>query len=33
LDLAIVYLPLPYDPSVMEPLAEAIRDSGLWRPT
>ena len=32
LDLAIVYLPLPYDPAVMEPLAEAIRDSGLWRP-
>lgn len=31
LDLAIVYLPLPYDPAVMEPLAEAIRDSGLWR--
>ncbi|MGI9125721.1 MAG: LLM class flavin-dependent oxidoreductase, partial [Mycobacterium sp.] len=32
LDLAIVYLPLPHDPSVLEPLAEAIRDSGLWRP-
>ena len=32
LDLAIVYLPLPHDPVVMEPLAEAIRDSGLWRP-
>jgi len=32
LDLAIVYLPLPYDPAVMEPMAEAIRDSGLWRP-
>jgi F420-dependent oxidoreductase-like protein len=32
LDLAIVYLPLPYDPAVMEPLAESIRDSGLWRP-
>jgi hypothetical protein len=31
LDLAIVYLPLPHDPAVMEPLAEAIRDSGLWR--
>jgi F420-dependent oxidoreductase-like protein len=32
LDLAIVYLPLPHDPAVMEPMAEAIRDSGLWRP-
>ena len=32
LDLAIVYLPLPHDPVVLEPLAEAIRDSGLWRP-
>ena len=32
LDLAIVYLPLPYDPAVLEPLADAIRDSGLWRP-
>ena len=32
LDLAILYLPLPYDPAVLEPLAEAIRDSGLWRP-
>ena len=32
LDLAIVYLPLPHDPAVMEPLAESIRDSGLWRP-
>ena len=31
LDLAIVYLPLPYDPAVLEPLAETIRDSGLWR--
>jgi F420-dependent oxidoreductase-like protein len=29
LDLAIVYLPPPHDPSVLEPLAEAIRDSGL----
>jgi alkanesulfonate monooxygenase SsuD/methylene tetrahydromethanopterin reductase-like flavin-dependent oxidoreductase (luciferase family) len=29
LDLAIVYLPPPYDPAVLEPLAEAIRDSGL----
>ena len=32
LDLAIVYLPLPYDPAVLEPLAETIRESGLWRP-
>ena len=32
LDLAIVYLQLPHDPAVLEPLAEAIRDSGLWRP-
>lgn len=32
LDLAIVYLPLPHDPAVLEPLAETIRDSGLWRP-
>ena len=31
LDLAIVYLPVPHDPRVLEPLAEAIRDSGLWR--
>jgi F420-dependent oxidoreductase-like protein len=29
LDLAIVYLPVPYDPAVLEPLAEQIRDSGL----
>lgn len=29
LDLAIVYLPAPHDPAVLEPLAEAIRDSGL----
>ncbi|MGW0181544.1 LLM class F420-dependent oxidoreductase [Nocardia sp. NPDC003345] len=29
LDLAIVYLPTPHDPAVLEPLAEAIRDSGL----
>jgi hypothetical protein len=29
LDLAIVYLPPPYDTAVLEPLAEAIRDSGL----
>ena len=33
LDLAIVYLPPPYDPAVLEPLAEAIRDSGLLTPT
>ena len=31
LDLAIIYLPLPYDPAMLEPLAETIRDSGLWR--
>ena len=31
LDLAIVYLPVPHDPRVLEPLAEAIADSGLWR--
>jgi alkanesulfonate monooxygenase SsuD/methylene tetrahydromethanopterin reductase-like flavin-dependent oxidoreductase (luciferase family) len=30
LDLGIVYLPPPHDPAVLEPLAEAIRDSGLW---
>ena len=29
LDLAIVYLPPPHDPRVLEPRAEAIRDSGL----
>ncbi|WP_299556512.1 LLM class F420-dependent oxidoreductase [uncultured Mycolicibacterium sp.] len=29
LDLAIVYLPPPHTPAVLEPLAEAIRDSGL----
>ena len=29
LDLAIVYLPPPHDPAVLEPLAEKIRDSGL----
>ena len=33
LDLAIVYLPVPHDARVLEPIAEAIRDSGLWRPT
>ncbi|OBY33277.1 LLM class F420-dependent oxidoreductase [Mycolicibacter kumamotonensis] len=32
LDLAIVYLPVPYRPAVLEPLAEAVRDSGLWTP-
>ncbi|MCB0924423.1 MAG: LLM class F420-dependent oxidoreductase [Mycobacterium sp.] len=31
LDLAIVYLPLPHDPRVVETLAERVRDSGLWR--
>lgn len=29
LDLAIIYLPTPHTPTVLEPLAEAIRDSGL----
>lgn len=29
LDLAIVYLPPPHDPSVLEPLAKAIDESGL----
>ena len=29
LDLAIIYLPHPHDVAVLEPLAEAIRDSGL----
>ncbi|WP_420108679.1 LLM class F420-dependent oxidoreductase [Mycolicibacter arupensis] len=33
LNLAIVYLPTPHDPAVLEPLAEAIRDSGLLAPT
>jgi F420-dependent oxidoreductase-like protein len=32
LDLAIVYLPTPHDPVVLESLAEAIRDSGLTDP-
>ncbi|MEO8815254.1 MAG: LLM class F420-dependent oxidoreductase [Mycobacterium sp.] len=32
LDLAIIYLPAPYDPAVLEPMAEAIRDSGLLTP-
>ncbi|BBX12929.1 hypothetical protein MNVM_20100 [Mycobacterium novum] len=27
-----VYLPVPYDPAVLAPLAEAVRDSGLWGP-
>lgn len=31
MDLAVVYLPTPHDPRALEPLAEAIRDSGLWR--
>ena len=29
LDLAIIYLPPPYDPAVLEPLADKIRTSGL----
>lgn len=29
LELGIVYLPAPHDPAVLEPLAEAIRESGL----
>jgi F420-dependent oxidoreductase-like protein len=29
LDLGIIYLATPHDPAVLEPLAEAIRDSGL----
>lgn len=29
LDLGIVYLAPPHDPAVLEPLADAIRDSGL----
>ncbi|MDT5130010.1 MAG: hypothetical protein QOH54_5654, partial [Mycobacterium sp.] len=32
LDLAIIYLPPPYDPAVLEPLAQQIRDSGLVKP-
>ena len=32
LDLAIVYLPNPHDPAVLQPLAEAIRESGLAQP-
>jgi F420-dependent oxidoreductase-like protein len=31
MDLAIIYLPVPYSAAVMEALAETIRDSGLWR--
>ena len=31
LDLGIVYIVPPHDPAVLEPLAEAIRDSGLRR--
>ena len=30
LDLGIVYIAPPHDPAVLEPLAEALRDSGLW---
>ena len=30
LDLGIVYISAPHDPGVLEPLAEAIRNSGLW---
>jgi alkanesulfonate monooxygenase SsuD/methylene tetrahydromethanopterin reductase-like flavin-dependent oxidoreductase (luciferase family) len=29
LDLAIIYLPPPYDPGVLEPLADEIQASGL----
>ncbi|HEX2213736.1 MAG TPA: LLM class F420-dependent oxidoreductase, partial [Mycobacterium sp.] len=29
LDLAIIYLPPPYDPAVLEPLANEIRSSEL----
>jgi hypothetical protein len=29
LDLAIIYLPAPYDPAVLTPLADEIRASGL----
>ncbi len=32
LDLGIVFISPPHDPAVLEPLAEAIRDSGLWAP-
>jgi F420-dependent oxidoreductase-like protein len=30
LDLGIVYVSPPHDPAVLEPMAEAIRDSRLW---
>ena len=30
LHLGIVYIDTPHDPAVLEPMAEAIRDSGLW---
>ncbi|MCW2664200.1 MAG: class F420-dependent oxidoreductase [Mycobacterium sp.] len=30
LDLGVVYISPPHDPAVLAPLAEAIRDSGLW---
>ena len=33
MDLAIIYLPVPYDGAVVEALAENIRDSGLWNGT
>lgn len=33
MDLAIIYLPVPYDGAVVEALAETIRDSGLWNGT
>ncbi|KAA8969802.1 LLM class F420-dependent oxidoreductase [Mycobacterium sp.] len=33
LDLGIVYIAPPHDPAVLEPLAEAIRDSGLLSTT
>lgn len=32
LDLAIIYLPTPYEPAELEKLAHAIRDSGLLTP-
>ena len=30
LNLGIVYINPPHDPAVLEPMAEAIRESGLW---
>jgi alkanesulfonate monooxygenase SsuD/methylene tetrahydromethanopterin reductase-like flavin-dependent oxidoreductase (luciferase family) len=30
LDFGVVYISPPHEPTVLEPLAEAIRDSGLW---